>query len=175
MSKSQTSSNDHINGLEKAKTAIGTIKERLQVVVDKANDNDFGVYTSQAHATVALSIGMLKYMAARLQGKDQGRKADDPLRAELNSMKRVLAEIKKKTAENVKKADSLAQKETTEQTLPDSTSEENIDATSSPNTNESVSNSKNTEDLNTKKDKKRRITDSNKRGRSKSPKSRKKR
>jgi len=39
---------------------------------------------------------MMRYMAARLRGLDQGRKPDDPLRKDLNNMKRVLANITKK-------------------------------------------------------------------------------
>lgn len=82
--------------LEKTKEAITTIRLRMQPVIEKLNDNGFEKHTDQAQATVALSIGMLKYIGARLQGKDQGRKADDPLRTELNNMKRVLADIKKR-------------------------------------------------------------------------------
>eukprot|EP00980_Cylindrotheca_fusiformis_P005099 scaffold1083_cov114-Cylindrotheca_fusiformis.AAC.3 len=86
--------------LHKTKDAIKSIRLRMQPVIEKLNENGFENNTAQAQATVALSIGMLKYMGARLQGKDQGRKADDPLRVELNNMKRVLAEIKKRGAAN---------------------------------------------------------------------------
>jgi DNA repair photolyase len=85
-----------IETLKKAKDAIATIRLRMQPVIEKLNDNGFDKNTAQAQATVALSIGMLKYIGVRLQGKDQGREPDDPLRIELNNMKRVLAEIKKK-------------------------------------------------------------------------------
>ncbi|CAJ1966861.1 unnamed protein product [Cylindrotheca closterium] len=175
MSKSQHKTTDHTNSLEKAKTAINTIKERLQPVVDKVNDHDFGVYSAQAHATVALSIGMLKYMAARLQGKDRGRKADDPLRAELNNMKRILAEVKKKTTEKVKKTDDSTAQKTTEQTKPDSESEKGKSTAPSSNVDSSIAEKKKAEEVKTKKDKKRKSSDFNERGRSKSPKSRKKR
>ena len=92
-------STPNIDALKKTSDALTNIKQKLQPVIEKLNDDDddgFDKHTPQAQATVALSIGMLKYIGARLQGKDQGRKPDDPLRKELNNMKRVLAEIKKK-------------------------------------------------------------------------------
>ena len=83
--------------LVKSKESIVDIKQKLQPVLQRLKDDEFGTRTDQAHATVALSIGMVRYMGARLQGLDQGRQSDDPLRKELNNMKRVLAEIKKRT------------------------------------------------------------------------------
>jgi hypothetical protein len=91
-------STPNIEALKKTADAVLEIKNRLKPVIEKLNDDDFEKNTSQAQATVALSIGMLKYIGGRLQGKDKGRKPDDPLRKELNNMKRVLAELKKKNA-----------------------------------------------------------------------------
>lgn len=176
MSKPRANTTDHINSLEKTKTAIDAIKERLQPVIDKVNDDDFGVYSAQAHATVALSIGMLKYMAARLQGRDQGRKADDPLRTELNNMKRVLAEIKKRTAEKVKKAKS--ENATEEQTKSDDPTPEDTKATTSPSKTDSstsIPDKQSPANSDTKTNKKRKSSDFKEQGSSKSPKSRKKR
>ncbi|KAG7340709.1 hypothetical protein IV203_024252 [Nitzschia inconspicua] len=82
--------------LQKTKQAIADITDKLEPVLKKLKTNDFGDDTPQAQATVALSIGMMRYMGARLQGLDQGRSKDDPLRQELNKMKAVLAEIKKR-------------------------------------------------------------------------------
>lgn len=178
MSKPRANTSDHINSLEKTKTAIDTIKERLQPVIDKVNDDDFGVYSGQAHATVALSIGMLKYMAARLQGKDHGRKADDPLRSELNNMKRVLAEIKKKTAEKVKKSrvDSQTTTTTTEPAKTEPAPQETKPASSPSNTDSSSStpDKQSAVGSDTNTNKKRKSSNFKERGRSKSPKSRKK-
>ena len=83
-----------LTALTKTKQAIEEIKASLEPVIQRLRDNAFNEATGQAQATVSLSIGMMKYMGARLQGLDQGRKADDPLRQELNQMRKVLAEIK---------------------------------------------------------------------------------
>ena len=91
-------STPNLIALNKTSNAISEIKEKLQLVIEKLHDNGFDKHTAQAQATLALSIGMLKYMGARLQGKDQGRNSDDPLRKELNKMKQILAQVKKKTA-----------------------------------------------------------------------------
>jgi hypothetical protein len=90
--------------LQKTKRAIADIQMKLEPVLKKLKRNDFGGgdnnhnnnILSQAQASVALSIGMMRYMGARLRGLDQGRSKDDPLRQELNKMKEVLAEIKKR-------------------------------------------------------------------------------
>lgn len=49
-----------------------------------------------AQSTVALSLGTLRYMGYRLRGLDRGRKADDPLRKELNRMRKVLVTLQRK-------------------------------------------------------------------------------
>lgn len=83
-----------MTALTKTKQALEDIKASLEPVIQRLKENAFNEATGQAQATVSLSIGMMKYMGARLQGLDQGRKADDPLRQELNQMRKVLAEIK---------------------------------------------------------------------------------
>lgn len=80
--------------LEKTKEAIDDIKTKLELVVQRLKEDAFEKVTAQAQATVSLSVGMMKYMGARLQGLDHGRKQDDALRQELNQMRKVLAEIK---------------------------------------------------------------------------------
>jgi hypothetical protein len=97
--------NKSLQDLAKSKKAVSDIKEKLQPVLQRLKDDQFGEdFTGQAQASLALSIGMMRYMGARIQGLDQGRQMDDPLRKELNNMKRVLAEIKKRK----KPAGSLA-------------------------------------------------------------------
>ena len=80
--------------LEKTKEAIDDIKTKLELVVQRLKEDAFEKVTAQAQAPVSLSVGMMKYMGARLQGLDHGRKQDDALRQELNQMRKVLAEIK---------------------------------------------------------------------------------
>ena len=87
-----------LKSLEKSKEAVLAIKEKLLPVLQKLTDDKFGEATGRAQASVALSIGMMRYMGARMRGLDEGRKADDPLRKDLNNIKRVLAKTKKASA-----------------------------------------------------------------------------
>eukprot|EP00555_Chaetoceros_dichaeta_P005487 CAMPEP_0198252746 /NCGR_PEP_ID=MMETSP1447-20131203/3226_1 /TAXON_ID=420782 /ORGANISM="Chaetoceros dichaeta, Strain CCMP1751" /LENGTH=178 /DNA_ID=CAMNT_0043938119 /DNA_START=42 /DNA_END=574 /DNA_ORIENTATION=- len=79
------------------------------------DDDDYDVHQiAEAHAAVALSIGTLRYMANRLQGRrnttadddddddddeedagDESKTKQDPLRMELDKMRRTLVEVKK--------------------------------------------------------------------------------
>ena len=86
-----------LTALEKSKEAASVIKERLVPVLQRLTDDTFGEATGRARASVALSVGMMRYMGARLRGLDQGRKPDDPLRKDLNNIKRVLAANTKKS------------------------------------------------------------------------------
>jgi hypothetical protein len=102
------STSKSLTALEKTKEAVSEITRRLKPVLERLQREDAAATSGtepttsatapagEAEATIALSIGMMRYMGARLRGLDQGRKPDDPLRIELNTMKRVLAEIKKK-------------------------------------------------------------------------------
>ena len=84
-----------LTALKKSKEAVSIIKEKLIPVLERLSDDSFGEETGRAQASVALSLGMMRYMAARVRGLDQGRRSDDPLRKDLNNMKRVLAKITK--------------------------------------------------------------------------------
>eukprot|EP00536_Pseudo-nitzschia_multiseries_P009159 jgi/Psemu1/22499/gm1.22499_g len=86
-----------LTALEKSKEAVLVIKERLAPVLQRLTNDAFGEQTGRAQASVALSIGMMRYMGARLRGLDQGRNSDDPLRKDLNNIKRVLAKTMKST------------------------------------------------------------------------------
>lgn len=92
--------------LEKSNEAVLIIKKKLLPVLQRLADDSFGEANGSAQASVALSIGMMKYMGARLRGLDQGKKPDDPLRKDLNNIKRVLANTKKSRAAVTKKANS---------------------------------------------------------------------
>ena len=50
---------------------------------------------AEAQAAVALAIGTLRYMGARIRGLDRGRKKDDPLRIELNKIRGMLVSLRK--------------------------------------------------------------------------------
>ncbi|KAL3915860.1 MAG: hypothetical protein SGILL_005447 [Bacillariaceae sp.] len=84
--------------LAKTKQAVSAIQTKLEPVLKRLRNDDFEDHatTNQAQASVAMSIGMMQHMGARLRGLDQGRNADDPLRKQLNEMKKVLAEIKQR-------------------------------------------------------------------------------
>jgi len=50
---------------------------------------------AEAEAAVALAIGTLRYMGARLRGLDRGRKKGDPLRMELDKIRGMLVALRK--------------------------------------------------------------------------------
>eukprot|EP00978_Attheya_sp_CCMP212_P018839 scaffold52073_cov51-Attheya_sp.AAC.1 len=50
---------------------------------------------AEAQSVVALAVGTLRYMGARLSGKDQGRHKNDPLRIELDKMRQTLVTLRK--------------------------------------------------------------------------------
>ena len=69
----------------------------------------------QASMAVALAMGTLRYMGARLRGLDQGRKSDDPLRQELNTMRKRMVALQKKldaSKEHTKKDESSLKRKT---------------------------------------------------------------
>jgi len=90
---------DHITDLESTKDALAKIKKELRPFVRQL-DSDDAAKKAQAQAVVALSVGTLRYMGARLQGKDEGRAKEDPLRQELdqmrNQMRKVIVQLEKK-------------------------------------------------------------------------------
>mmetsp|Transcript_14258 Transcript_14258/g.21745 ORF Transcript_14258/g.21745 Transcript_14258/m.21745 type:complete len:142 (-) Transcript_14258:35-460(-) len=97
---------DCTKDIQKTQEAISMIKKELRPFVNQL-DSDDATKKAQAQAVVALSIGTLRYMGARLQGKDEGRKKDDPLRQELDQMRKVIVQIeKKRKAEEEQKRDS---------------------------------------------------------------------
>jgi hypothetical protein len=81
-----------LEGLKKTGEALQEIKKQLKPFVDRL-DSAEGKGLAQAQAAVALSLGTLRYMGARLRGLDQGR--NDALRQELNEMRRVLTAVEK--------------------------------------------------------------------------------
>jgi hypothetical protein len=107
-----------LEALEKTDLALQDIRTKLQPFLaalenhaentsSNNNNNKSNKPTATAPATaplslalsqtaVALSLGTLRYMGARLRGLDQGRSADDPLRKELNHMRKLLVTLSKK-------------------------------------------------------------------------------
>ncbi len=49
---------------------------------------------AEAEAAVSLAMGTLRYMAHRLQGRSKGKKKNDPLRMELDKMRKTLVQCK---------------------------------------------------------------------------------
>jgi hypothetical protein len=99
-----------LNALQKTKEALDDIKSKLEPVIQRLKEDAFERATAQAQATVSLSIGMMKYMGSRLQGLDNGKQSDDPLRKELNQMRKVLAEIKARHTTEAKKSQPQAKR-----------------------------------------------------------------
>lgn len=81
-----------LEGLKKTGDALHEIKLQLQPFIQKLETAE-GKALAQAQAAVALSVGTLRYMGARLRGLDQGR--NDALRQELNEMRRVMTAVEK--------------------------------------------------------------------------------
>jgi len=48
----------------------------------------------EAEAAVALAMGTLRYMAHRLRGEERGKTNNDPLRMELDRMRKTLVQVK---------------------------------------------------------------------------------
>lgn len=86
---------NHIAAFQSVQESLANIRKELKPFVRKL-DSDNPEEKAQAQSVVALSIGTLRYMGARLRGKDQGRAADDPLRQELDQMRKVLVALEKK-------------------------------------------------------------------------------
>jgi hypothetical protein len=80
--------------LQQTKAAIQEIHKQLKPFVSRLKDDTNAHLKVQAQAAVALSIGTLRYMGARLKGNDV--KADDPLRQELNLIRKILVDIETK-------------------------------------------------------------------------------
>ena len=85
----------HINALKSTSEALIKIRKELKPFV-KLLDSDDTEQRAQAQAVVALSLGTVRYIGARIRGKDEGRKQEDPLRQELNQIRSVLVQIERK-------------------------------------------------------------------------------
>ena len=96
-----TESQQQQQALEASRIAIHDIHIQLKPFLLRIHQNGIDGCTdahlkAQAQAVVALSIGTLRYMRARLEGSDEGRASDDPLRKELNHIRKLVAEIERK-------------------------------------------------------------------------------
>ena len=96
---------EHIDALESTKIALALIRKELKPFVRQL-DSDDAAKKAQAQSVVALSIGTLRYMGARLRGKSQKGK-EDPLRQELDQMRKVLVDLEKKRKANESGPDSM--------------------------------------------------------------------
>lgn len=84
-----------LDALDKTKAALDNIKDKLKAIAERLHDDDDDE-RALAQAAIALSISTLSVMGARLRGLDKGRAADDPLRQELNRIRKVLLAAQKK-------------------------------------------------------------------------------
>jgi hypothetical protein len=104
--------------LKKTSESIKQIKKTLtpflklldkyynQSSLDKRKEFDIQ-RIAEAEAAVALSIGTMRYMAFRLKGQERGKKKNDPLRMELDKMRKALVQVK-----SLRKEDSADKKST---------------------------------------------------------------
>lgn len=84
-----------LEALSKTSQALQDIQRKLKPLIEKSLDNDSTNHHQKAlaQAAIALSIGTLRVMKARLQGSERGK--DDPLRNELNRIRAVFTETQK--------------------------------------------------------------------------------
>jgi hypothetical protein len=80
---------------------------------DKIIDEDALCTTSllphqraEAEAAVALAMGTLRYMGARLRGSDVGRKKGDPLRIELDKIRGLMVSLRELEKKSVVRTDN---------------------------------------------------------------------
>ncbi len=106
---------------------------------------------AEAEAAVALAIGTLRYMGARLKGLDRGRKKGDPLRKELDQIRGLLVSLRKIEGEEEekKKNDVSIEKD-------DAKTKEVADNTTSSDNNKSKRRSDDAEDMAASSKKKKR-------------------
>ena len=128
-----------LTALEKSKEAVSVIKERLIPVLQHLTDDSFGNATGRAQASVALSVGMMRYMSARIRGLDHGRKVDDPLRKDLNNMKRILAKLTKKSSKTTTTTTTNIKKTTPSKSEGKTKEEKDNNIVETPNEKEEVS------------------------------------
>jgi len=94
-----------LGSLKKTNNAILSIRKALLPFLDILSNNSKlrqkpsvthdsnSAEIAEAEAAVALTIGTLRYMAARLEGRDKGPKSNDPLRLELDKMRKILVTL----------------------------------------------------------------------------------
>ena len=106
-----------IQALEKTNEALQQIRIKLQPFLERYDLSSSAKRPKTAaqrqqralhQAAVALSLGTLRYMGARLQGLDKGRRSDDPLRQELNQMRKLLVSLQEKAKKGSKKTKAAA-------------------------------------------------------------------
>jgi hypothetical protein len=103
----QMSDESALAPLRKTNESIQQIKETLTPflnLLDKYNNQEQEVNKNanefdkqeivEAEAAVALAMGTLRYMAHRLKGEERGKTKNDPLRMELDRMRKTLVQVK---------------------------------------------------------------------------------
>ena len=76
--------------------ALQDIRSKVQPLLDTLHDDNDADEAATARAGVALTLGTLRFMAQRLKGTS--RSTSDPLRAELNRMRRMLVQVQQRAA-----------------------------------------------------------------------------
>lgn len=128
--------NDALKPLQRTSECLNKIKENLTPFLElldryhnqQSNGNGSGASNvngkkkeaikfnkqeiTEAEAAVALAMGTLRYMAHRLKGNARGQKKNDPLRLELDKMRKTLVAVKKLRRDDSKKDDTKKAKST---------------------------------------------------------------
>lgn len=134
---SSSEEQDAVDALKKTKRALQQIHVHLQPFLERACETTPQAQAKArrvgatvlphqqqyqrglAQAAVALSLGTLRVIGARLRGKEEGKAANDPLRLQLNQCRKVLVQLqqKKKEERAKKQAAQVAQTTKTTQSM----------------------------------------------------------
>ncbi|CAB9525979.1 expressed unknown protein [Seminavis robusta] len=136
-----------LDALEKTRESLKEIKKQLlpflRDLVGESSENagesvsrplteDEKEKRAQASMAVALAMGTLRYMGARLRGLNKGRTADDPLRKELNNMRQLMVTLQKKLDETKEKKEAPKRKAVEEEKTVEATQKPTAEPTQKP-------------------------------------------
>lgn len=101
--------------LEQSLAAIVLIHERVKPFMEMLEKSDTidKQEKAKAEAAVALTLGTLRFMGKRLRGL--GVEKDDPLREELNHIRRLIVKLQQQTSDNKESAKKKKRKASKEE------------------------------------------------------------
>ena len=87
--------NESLKQIKATLTPFLTLLDKYHNQTSDSSKSNFNKQEiTEAEAAVALAMGTLRYMAHRLKGQAKGQKKNDPLRMELDKMRKTLVQCK---------------------------------------------------------------------------------